>query len=114
MIEHTIDVTGEKLGRVASKIAMILMGKDNANYSPNVIVPMQITIENVDKLALSDKKLGEKEYQRYSGYPGGRTVFTMKDVVAKHGAAEVLRLAIRGMLPNNKLRTPRLKNLIIK
>ncbi len=112
--EHNINVEGKKLGRVASEIAIILIGKDTPNFMPNNVVNVKVIIEGVDKLALSDKKLGEKEYQRYSGYPGGRKVFTMADVVAKHGAGEVLRKAVYGMLPANKLRKIRIKNLIIK
>ncbi len=114
MKEHTIDVTGKKLGRVASDIAMILMGKDSPEYAPNVVANVKVTIEGVDKLAFTDKKLSEKEYQRYSGYPGGRKVFNMAHVVEQHGAAEVLRKAVYGMLPANKLRKLRMQNLIIK
>ena len=114
MKEHTIDVTGKKLGRVASDIAMILMGKDTPAYAPNIVANVKVTIEGVNDLAFTDKKLSEKEYQRYSGYPGGRKVFNMAHVVEQHGAAEVLRKAVYGMLPANKLRNERMKNLIIK
>jgi len=112
--QHTINIAGKKLGRVASEIAMKLMGKDTPAYTPNKVANVKVTVEGVDKMELSDKKLGEKEYQRYSGYPGGRKVFTMADVVAQHGAAEVLRKAVYGMLPANKLRKGAMKNLIIK
>lgn len=114
MKEHTIDVKGKKLGRVASDIAMKLMGKDTPEYTPNVVIDVKVVVEGVNDLAFTDKKLSEKEYQRYSGYPGGRKVFNMAYVVEQHGAAEVLRKAVYGMLPANKLRKERMKNLIIK
>ncbi len=112
--EIKIDIAGKKLGRVASEISMILMGKDSSNYAPNVLTPVKVTVEGVNKLAFTDKKLSEKEYQRYSGYPGGRKVFNMAHIVESRGAAEVLRKAVFGMLPNNKLRAKMMKNLIIK
>ncbi len=112
--EYKINIAGKKLGRVSSEIAMVLMGKDSPEFTPNKVVAIKVIVEGVNELAFSDKKLGEKEYQRYSGYPGGRKVFTMASVVEQHGAAEVLRKAVYGMLPNNKLRKPMMKNLIIK
>jgi len=114
MKEYKIDVAGKKLGRVASEIAMVLMGKDTPEYTPNVLANVQVLVEGVNDLSFGDKKLTEKEYQRYSGYPGGRKVFTMASVVESRGAAEVLRKAVYGMLPNNKLRKSRMKQLIIK
>jgi len=112
--EHNINVKGKKLGRVASEAAMILMGKDMPDYTPNKVANVKVTIEGVSELAFTDKKLSDKEYQRYSGYPGGRKVFNMAHVVESHGAAEVLRKAVYGMLPANKLRKLIIKNLIIK
>ena len=114
MKEHTINLKDKQLGRVASEIAMILMGKDTPEYAPNVVADVRVTVENVDDLAFTDKKLSDKQYQRYSGYPGGRKVFNMAHVVESHGASEVLRKAVYGMLPANKLRKIRMKNLIIK
>ena len=112
--EIKISVAGKKLGRVASEIAMTLMGKDSAAYTPNKLAQVKVEVEGVNEIAFGDKKLSEKEYQRYSGYPGGRKVFTMASVIEKLGAAEILHKAVYGMLPNNKLRTPMMKNLIIK
>ena len=112
--EYKINVAGMKLGRVASDIAMKLLGKDSPAYAPNVVADIKVVVEGVDELDLSDKKLSQKEYQRYSGYPGGRKVFNMSDVIEQHGATEILRKAVYGMLPANKLRKQRMKNLIIK
>jgi large subunit ribosomal protein L13 len=112
--EIKMNIAGKKLGRVASEIAMTLMGKDMPDYTPNKVANVKVVVGGVDELAFTDKKLSEKEYQRYSGYPGGRKVFNMAHVVESHGAAEVLRKAVYGMLPANKLRKLMMKNLIIK
>jgi large subunit ribosomal protein L13 len=111
--EVTFDAAGKRLGRIASEIAHILIGKDSPDFAPNVVARVKVTVENIDSMALSEKKLSEKEYQRYSGYPGGRKVFTLADVIKQHGVAEVLNKAVYGMLPANKLRKLRMKNLII-
>ncbi len=112
--EYKINAKGQTLGRLASKVAKILMGKDNPDYKPNTVANVKIVLEAVNELSFSDKKLSQKEYQRYSGYPGGRKVFNMSHVIAQHGAEEVLRKAVYGMLPANKLRKQMMKNLIIK
>lgn len=112
--EHTINVAGEKLGRAASGIATVLMGKDTPEFAKNVVAPVRVIVEGVNELDISEKKLAEKEYQRYSGHPGGRTVLKMSEVIAKHGQQEVLKKAVYGMLPGNKLRAQRMKRLIIK
>ncbi len=113
-IQHNIYASRKKLGRVASDIAIKLMGKDSPDYAPNKVANVSVVVEGVDDIDFGDKKLNEKEYQRYSGYPGGRKVFKMKDVVKSKGAKEVLKMAVYGMLPANKLRKLRMKNLIIK
>lgn len=112
--EHVMNVAGQKLGRVATEIATVLMGKDTPLFAKNVVPRVKVVVEGASELDLGEKKLSEKQYQRYSGYPGGRKTFTMAEVVAKKGAAEVLRKAVYGMLPSNKLRASRMKRLIIK
>lgn len=112
--EFKINVAGDKLGRVASRIANVLMGKDTAAFAKNQVERVKVVVEGADELAFGEKKLTEKQYQRFSGYPGGRTVLSMAEVVKKHGAGEILRKAVYGMLPGNKLRKERMKNLIIK
>ncbi|MFH1402224.1 MAG: 50S ribosomal protein L13 [Patescibacteria group bacterium] len=112
-MEYKIDAKGEKLGRLASKIAILLMGKNKADFAKNVATDVKVSVSNVSKLDISKKKMGEKEYQHYSGYPGGRRVENMEKVIQKKGYAEVLKKAVRGMLPVNKLRPIMLKNLII-
>ena len=112
-MEHTIDATEKKLGRVASEAAILLMGKNSPAFGKNKVADVKVKITNVSKLNVENEKLDNKEYQTYSGYPGGRKVKKMKQVIEKKGYAEVLKLAIYGMLPANKLRSKVLKNLMI-
>ncbi|MCK5022102.1 MAG: 50S ribosomal protein L13 [Candidatus Pacebacteria bacterium] len=112
-MEHNIDATGEKLGRLATRIAILLMGKNKADFKKNVVADVKVNISNASKLDISVKKMKEKEYSRYSGYPGGRKVEKMDKVIQKKGYNDVLTRAVRGMLPGNKLRPQMLKNLKI-
>jgi len=111
---HTINAEGQKLGRLASAIAHVLLGKDAPDFAKHVVAPVEVIVENVDKLDMSEKKATTKVYDRYSGYHGGRKEETLEEVVAKKGMAEVLRRAVRNMLPHNRLRKERMKNLISK
>lgn len=113
-MEYNLDATGEKLGRLASKVAVLLMGKNKADFQKNIVADVKVNIVNVSKLDISKKKMDQKEYSRFSGYPGGRKVEKMKTVVAKKGQAELVRKAVRGMLPVNKLRPVLMKKLTIK
>ncbi len=112
--EIKIDAKGKKIGRLATEIATILNGKSSPDYAPNVVSDVKVVVENVNDLDISQKKLSEEEHQRYSGYPGGRRTLKWKEVVEKKGYAELLKVAVKGMLPKNKLQDRRLKNLIIK
>ena len=114
MKRYSIDLTGKKLGRVASEIAVLLMGKDDPNFAPNKVADVEIVAENASAMDISQKKLDSKVYDHYSGYPGGRKEVVMKDLIAKKGYAEVLRNAVNGMLPKNKLRSILMKKLTIK
>jgi large subunit ribosomal protein L13 len=113
-MEKVIDAKNKTIGRVATEAAMALMGKDQASYQPNVVTDITVTIENASESNITDKKKGEKEYSRYSGYPGGRKVRTLAEVIEKKGYKEVFEKAVYGMLPANRLRSLRMKNLIIK
>ena len=111
--EYKIDATGKKLGRLATEIATVLMGKDTPSFTKNVVVDVKVIVDNPDKLNIPEKALTQKQYDRYSGYPGGRTVLSMAQVIEKKGVEEIIRKAVYGMLPANKLRKLRMKNLII-
>jgi len=113
-MEYNLDATGEKLGRLSTKVATLLMGKNLPDFQKNVVANVKVNVINVSELDILKKKMDQKEYSRYSGYPGGRKVEKMKTVVAKKGQAELVRKAVRGMLPANKLRSVLMKNLIIK
>jgi len=108
---HTIDATDRPIGRVATEAAVILLGKNTPHFAKNIVAPVTLTIENADKLKISEKKRSQKEYQRYSGYPGGLKIASLQDLIDKKGYDEVLRKAIYGMLPSNKLRAQRMKLL---
>lgn len=113
MKNFTIDATDKVLGRVASEAAYVLMGKNEPNYQPNVPGQTTIIITNANKIKVAEKKLSQKMYERYSGYPGGLKFLSLKQLVAKKGFPEALRLAVYGMLPGNKLRPLRMKRLKI-
>ena len=113
MEEYNIDAKGEKLGRLATKVAILLMGKNKVDFAKNELSDVKVNVVNVSKLDITRKKTSQKEYQRYSGFPGGRKVENMEKVISSKGYTEVLRKAIYGMLPGNKLRPLMMKNLII-
>jgi len=112
--EHTMDATGKKLGRFASSIAHIILGKDKTDFAKNVVASVKVTVENVDALDISEKKKVSKIYDRYSGFHGGRKEETLEELIAKKGVKEALTVAVYNMLPNNRLRKERMKNLVIK
>lgn len=109
---YTIDAAGKRLGIVATEAATYLMGKDMPDFAKHTVAPVTVTIENASKLDISDKKAGEI-YQRYTGYPGGRREETFAHLADRLGYAEPIKRTVQGMLPNNKLRTIMMKNLII-
>ena len=110
---HTIDATGKRLGRVATEVATILMGKHRADCVKNRVPDVLVTVDNASKLLIDERKRTGKVYQRYSGYPGGLKECTMAKVIEKKGYEEVVRKAVYGMLPNNRLRAPRMKKLTV-
>ncbi len=110
---HTIDATNGKLGRVAAEAAKLLLGKDKTDFVKNAIVGDKVKIINASKISITEKKVKTDTHVRYSGYPGGLTKETFDKVIAKKGYSELLRKAVSGMLPKNKLRTKFLLNLTI-
>lgn len=111
---YTVDAKGKKLGRVASSVAALLMGKNRTDAVRHIAAPVSVKIVNASKLVLDDRKKSDKTYQRYSGYPGGQKVQSMKKVIESKGHQELLRKAVHGMLPNNRLRAVRMKGLSIE
>ncbi len=114
MTKHTIDAKGRVPGRVATEAAVLLMGKNLTSFARNKIPEVSVEVLNTSEMKFEDKKREGKSYYRHSGYPGQLKKETMREVIAKKGGGEVLRRAIYGMLPKNKLRPQMMKNLKIK
>ena len=107
---YLVDAKDKILGRLASKIATILMGKDKVVYSPHQDLGDEVIVINASKIKVSGKKLAQKLYKRYSAYPGGLREETLERVLAKK-PDYVIRHAIKGMLPKNRLGAKLLKKL---
>lgn len=113
VVEYKIDAAHQILGRLASKIALLLRGKNDPHFDPSCPSNNKVIILNIDKLRFSGKKkLTQKLYRRHSGFPGGLKEKRLADVMAKDSRL-ALRWAVRGMLPKNKLRQIFMKNLIL-
>jgi len=107
---HTIDATGKVLGRLASQIAILLMGKHKKDYDPSKDMGDFVIVKNVDKIKLTGKKLEKEIYYRHSGYIGGLKEIPIKRIFEKNPAF-LLKKAVYGMLPKNKLRKRMIKRL---
>jgi len=110
MREYKIDATNQSLGRLASKIAIILQGKDNPDYAPNKVAPVKVIVENVSKMKFTGKKFYQKVYRHHTGYLGHLKEKKLREIFEKN-PTEVLKRAVLGMLPKNSLRSKRIKNL---
>lgn len=105
-----VDAKGQTLGRLASKIAFILKGKQKPTYAPNVDCGDYVIVLNADRVHVTGKKLEDKKYYRHSGYPGGLTETSLRTMLEKN-PERVIELAVRGMLPKNALGRKMLKKL---
>ena len=110
---YTIDAKGKKLGRVASEAAKFLMGKDRVNFTRMNAPEVSVSIVNASALSISEKKRKNITYAHFSGYQGGLRFEKLSALVARKGYRAALQAAIKGMLPNNKLRPGMLKRLHI-
>jgi large subunit ribosomal protein L13 len=97
-----IDAENEVLGRLASKVAFIVRGKNKTNFTPHVDTGDNVIIINAEKVKLTGNKMTDKEYVRHTGYPGGQRFATPKLLFSKK-PTEVVRMAVSGMLPKTKL-----------
>ncbi|MBI1975814.1 MAG: 50S ribosomal protein L13 [Candidatus Vogelbacteria bacterium] len=113
MEEHTIDAEGRSVGRVASEAAQLLRGKHLPSFAPYKMPDVRVMITNASRVNITERKLTGTAYTRYSGYPGGLRSETMGELAGRKGFAELFRIAVRGMLPNNRLRDRIMKNLSI-
>ncbi|MBI2443064.1 MAG: 50S ribosomal protein L13 [Candidatus Levybacteria bacterium] len=107
---HVIDVDGKVLGRVATQIAGLLMGKSKPTFVRNLDCGDYVIIVNAEKVRVTGKKEEQKEYYRYSGYPGGLTIEKLRNLRARR-PEEIIMRAVKGMLPQNRLRDGMLKRL---
>lgn len=107
---HLVDLKGQTLGRAATQIAKLLIGKSKPTYSPHLDSGDFVVVVNADEVALTGRKLDQKLYQHHSGYPGGFKERSLKAQLALD-SRKVVEVAVKGMLPKNKLQNPRLRRL---
>jgi len=108
--KHIIDATNKSLGRLAVIIANFLRGKNKPNFVPYADRGDYVTVINTDKIKITGRKLKQKIYWRHSGYPGGIKGIKLEDLMSKD-SRKVVRKAVWGMLPKNKLRSQMIKRL---
>jgi large subunit ribosomal protein L13 len=107
---YVIDAEGQTLGRLASKIATILRGKHKPIYNPSVDCGDFVIVVNAEKIRVTGQRMDQKVYYRHSGYPGGLSEITLRRQLEKH-PTRAIELAVRGMLPKNKLGRKMIKKL---
>jgi large subunit ribosomal protein L13 len=110
---HKLDATDQAYGRLASQIAPILRGKNKPEYLPYLDDGDIVEVSNIKKLSFSGKKLLQKKYFHYSGFLGGLKTKRMSEIFSKD-PSEILRRAVKQMLPPTKLRDAQMKRLIIR
>lgn len=112
-----IDATDQVLGRLCSKVALILRGKNKPDYTPNLDCGDNVIVINADKVILNGDKMNKREYLRYTGYPGGQRSFTPADLMKKSygvtvkGKHPLFIKVVKGMLPKNRLGRAIIENM---
>ena len=109
---HTVDASGQVLGRLAAKVAMILQGKTKPTYAPHVDTGDFVIVLNAEKIKVTGRKADVIEYDTYSRYPGGRHLYSYQTMNRLH-PERVIQLAVKRMLPKNKLARTQLGKLKI-
>ena len=109
---YIVDAEGQILGRLATEIAMILRGKRKPSYTPHSDCGDNVIVINAEKVILKGKKMDEKYYVHYTGYPGGQRIRTVKEQLQRKPIA-VLEHAVKGMLPKTKLGSQLFRNLYV-
>src|SRR3954469_13464758 len=105
-----VDATGRTLGRLATQIADVLRGKNKPEYTPHCDVGDFVVVINAEQISVTGKKREEKRYYRHSGYPGGIKSRTLNDMLDRR-PEEVIRIAVKGMLPRNRLARKQINKL---
>jgi large subunit ribosomal protein L13 len=107
---YVVDAAGQNLGRLATQIATVLRGKHKPLFTPGMDCGDFVIVVNADKVHVTGRKLDQKFYYRYSGYPGGLAEISLRDQLAKH-PERVIEAAVKGMLARNKLRNQLIRKL---
>ena len=107
---YVIDAAGKPLGKTAAAAAAILRGKNSPEFTPHVDCGDYVIVVNAEKVAVTGKKRSEKIYKRHTGYPGGLREMTFEQMIEKH-PTEVVRHAVKGMMPNGRLGRQMFKKL---
>lgn len=107
---YVVDAEGQTLGRLASQVAAVLRGKHKPTYSPSVDCGDYVIVLNADKILVTGNKMDDKMYYRHSGYPGGLTELSLRQQLDRYPTRPV-ELAVKGMLPKNKLGRKMIKKL---
>lgn len=105
-----VDAEGQTVGRLASKVAKIIRGKHKTNFTPHADCGDNVVVINAEKVSFSGTKLVDKDYIRYTGYPGGQRILSAQEMLKKH-PERLIEKAIKGMLPKTKLGAAMYKNL---
>ncbi len=105
-----VDANNQSLGRLATKIANLLLGKHKPSFTPGVMMGDYVVVVNAAKLNIAQKRLDEKKYYTVSGYPGGIRTYGMRDLMERH-PDRIIRAAVWGMLPHNKVGRQLIKRL---
>lgn len=107
-----VDAEGQTLGRLCSEIAKVLRGKHKPNYTPHADCGDNVVVINAEKIVLTGKKMTDKIYLRHTGYPGGQRATTAREMMDKR-PIRLVEIAVKGMLPKNKLGSALYKNLYV-
>ena len=107
-----VDADGQNLGRLASRVAILLRGKHKTDFTPHVDCGDNVVVINADKITLSGKKWDDKSYIRHTGYPGGQRSLTATEMFQKD-PTRLVEKAVKGMLPKNKLGSALYRNLYV-
>ncbi len=109
---YVVDAEGQTLGRLASEIAKVLRGKNKPQYTPHVDVGDFVVVVNADRVVVTGKKAEQKVYRRHSGYPGGLKTTSYEQMMERR-PEEILRKAVYGMMPKNRLARQQMRKLKI-
>lgn len=112
--QYTIDATNKTLGRLASEVAALLNAKNSVDFVKNRVADVSVKVINASKVKVTGNKMKESVHKSFSGYPGGLKEKPLAYVVEHKGYSELIKHAVLGMLPKNKLQDLRMKNLVVE